>query len=152
MRVALARPSALRLVTLAALFAGGALGQVNILTNRYNQSRTAANLNETVLTTANVNTGTFGKLGRYYVDGVIFAQPLYVSSVTVNGAAHNVLYVATMHDVLYAFDADNIGSLPLWTLDFRNLAAGISPSPVHIGVEDGTTPEWRILSASLALR
>ena len=112
--------------------------QVNILTNRYNQSRTAANINETQLTHANVNTGSFGKLGKYSVDGVIYAQPLYVQNVTVNGASHNVLYVATMHDVLYAFDADNVGSLPLWTLDFRNLAAGIAPAPVHIGVGDGT--------------
>jgi hypothetical protein len=104
-------------------------GQVNVLTNRYNQSRTAANLNETILTTSNVNTSTFGKLGTYSVDGVIYAQPLYAQGVTVNGVVHNVLYVATMHDVLYAFDADNIGSLPLWTLDFRNLSQGIAPDP-----------------------
>lgn len=115
-----------------------ALGQVNVVTNRYDQSRTAANLNETILNTSNVNTATFGKLGSYSVDGVIYAQPLYAQGVMVNGVPHNVLYVATMHDVLYAFDADNIGSLPLWTVDFRNPAQGISPAPLHIGIGDGT--------------
>ena len=129
-----------RLTFLAALLLNSAFGQVNVLTNRYNQARTSANTNETQLTQANVNTSTFGKLGRYSVDGVIYAQPLYVQSVAVSGSVHNVLYVATMHDVLYAFDADNVGSIPLWTLDFRNLAAGISAAPIHIGVGDQTDP------------
>jgi len=105
--------------------------QVNVLTNRYNQSRTAANLNETTLTPANVNTTTFGKLGTYAVDGVIYAQPLYVQGLTINGVTHNVLFVGTMHDVMYAFDADKIGSSPLWTLDFRS--ATVAPAPIHIG-------------------
>jgi len=113
-------------------------GQVNVLTNRYNQSRTSANLNETTLTTSNVNTTTFGALGTYAVDGVIFAQPLYAQGVMVNGVSHNVLYVATMHDVLYAFDADNIGSLPLWVLDFRNLSQSVLPAPINVGEGDGT--------------
>jgi len=51
----------------------------------------------------------------------------------INGASHNVLFIGTMHDVMYAFDADNPGSAPLWTLDFRNAAAGIEPAPIHIG-------------------
>ena len=107
------------LVTMLAL-TGTAIGQVNVLTNRYNPSRTAANLSETILNTTNVVAGQFGKLGTYPVDGVIYAQPLYVQGVTVNGAVHNVLYVATMHNVLYAFDADNVGSAPLWSVDFRS--------------------------------
>ena len=128
----------LRGVCLAIAFSQVGFGQVNVLTNRYNPANTSANLKETVLTTSNVNTTTFGKTGSYFVDGVIFAQPLYAQGVTVNGAAHNVLFVATMHDVLYAFDADKVGSLPLWTADFRNLAQGIAPAPVHIGSSDGT--------------
>ncbi len=120
------------------LFSQVGFGQVNVLTNRYNPANTSANLNETVLTTANVNTTTFGKAGSYFVDGVIFAQPLYAEGITVNGTVHNVLFVATMHDVLYAFDADQVGSLPLWTADFRNLAQGIAPAPVHIGTSDGS--------------
>ena len=127
-----------KVALLASCFLFTAFAQVNVLTNRYNQARTAANINETQLTQANVNTASFGKLGKYSVDGAIYAQPLYVQNVMVNGAPHNVLYVGTMHDVLYAFDADNIGSLPLWTIDFRNLAAGITPAPIHIGVGDGT--------------
>lgn len=120
--------------------AASGVAQVNIVTNRYDQSRTAANLNETILTTANVNTSTFGKLGTYFVDGVVYAQPLYVQGVTVNGATHNVLYVATMHDVLYAFDADKVGSLPLWAVDFTNLAQRVSPAPVIVGAGDGSDP------------
>jgi len=132
-------PRQARLIALAASFLlPNAFGQVNILTNRYNQARTAANASETQLTQANVNTTSFGKLGTYSVDGVIYAQPLYVQNVMVNGVPHNVLYVATMHDVLYAFDADNVGSLPLWALDFRNLAAGITPAPVTVGIGDGS--------------
>jgi len=101
-----------------------AFAQVNILENRFDQSRTAANLSETVLTPANVNAASFGKSWTSQVDGAIFAQPLYVSNVSINGATHNVLYVATMNDVVYAFDADK-PQAPLWIRDYR--APGVTP-------------------------
>ncbi len=114
------------LVLLIAAFSQPASAIINVVTNRYDNNRTGVNLSETVLSPATVNGNTFGKLWSYPVDGAIFAQPLYVQGVTVSGASSplNVLYVATMHDVVYAFDADNPGS-PLWTHDYR--ATGITP-------------------------
>src|ERR1700690_2274364 len=83
--------------------AGPAWSQVNVLTERYDNSRTGANLNETVLNNSNVNVNQFGLLYTYTVDGSIYAQPLYVPNVTIPGVGtYNVLYVVTMNDVIYA--------------------------------------------------
>jgi Abnormal spindle-like microcephaly-assoc'd, ASPM-SPD-2-Hydin len=113
--------------------APGASGQVNVTMNRYDQASTGANLNETQLNTSNVNSTQFGKLYSYAVDGSIYAQPLYVSGVNIPGqGTHNVLYVATMNDVVYAFDADsntaNAGIL--WSDDFRSPSAGVTAIPI----------------------
>ncbi len=94
-------------------------GQVNILSNHYDNARTGANLSETSLNVTNVDASQFGKLYSYTVDGAVYAQPLYVSGVTINGVPHNVLFVATMNDKVYAFDADS-NSPPLWSRDFTN--------------------------------
>src|SRR5258707_13538447 len=73
-----------------------ATGGTDVLTSRYNDSRTGANLNETTLTPANVNASSFGKLFSYKVDGYVFAQPLEVSQLRMgDGKVHNVLFVAT---------------------------------------------------------
>lgn len=82
--------------------------QVNVVTHHYNLSRTGANLQEIQLTTSNVNTSTFGLLWSYAVKGQVYAQPLYVTGVTIPGVSEkkNILYVADMHDFVYAFDAD----------------------------------------------
>jgi hypothetical protein len=102
--------------------------QVNVLSNRYDNNRSAANLSETALTTANVNASTFGKLGEYVVDGVMFAQPLYVHGLNLgSGGVHNMLYVATMHDVVYGFDADTIAA-PIWTRDYRSTSVTADPN------------------------
>ncbi|HEY0746450.1 MAG TPA: fibronectin type III domain-containing protein [Steroidobacteraceae bacterium] len=77
-------------------------------------SRDGANTQEFALTTANVNTTTFGKLFSCAVDGAIYAQPLWVANLTINGAKHNVVIVATQHDSVYAFDADASPCLLLW--------------------------------------
>ncbi len=92
------------------------LGQVTVPTNLNDARRSGANLNETVLNTSNVSVNSFGKLFSRAVDGQIYAQPLYISSVTVPGqGVHNVVYIATEHDSVYAYDADNPGaSTPLW--------------------------------------
>jgi hypothetical protein len=85
----------------------------DVLTYHYDNARTGLNVNEKILTTTNVKSATFGKVGFYSVDGQVNAQPLYLSQVPIpNQGAHNVVYVATEHDSVYAFDADS-GSV-LW--------------------------------------
>src|SRR5213594_1366713 len=96
---------------------GPVASTVDVITYHYDNSRSGQNLNETVLTPANVNSTKFGKLGEFVVDGKVDAQPLYLSQVTIGGQKKNVLYVATEHGSVYAFDADSINgtaSTVLW--------------------------------------
>jgi uncharacterized protein (TIGR03437 family) len=117
----------IRIFLLALCAAGAARAQVDVLTANYDNNRTGANLNEGVLNTNNVNPTQFGKLWAYPVDGQVYAQPLYVHALTMPGkGALNVLYVATMHNSVYAFDADAAnGTAPLWQV---NLGATVDPS------------------------
>ena len=78
----------------------------DVLTYHNDLSRTGQNTNETILTTANVNSADFGLLFSMSVDSTVDAQPLYVSSLTIAGVSHNVIYTATENDSVYAFDAD----------------------------------------------
>jgi fibronectin type 3 domain-containing protein len=77
-------------------------------------SRDGANTHEFALTTSIVKTATFGKLFSCPVDGAIYAQPLWVSNLTIAGAKHNVIIVATQHNSVYAFDADTSPCVTLW--------------------------------------
>lgn len=89
----------------------------DVLTQHNDNGRTGANLNETILSTSNVNPSDFGALYRIPVDGEIYAQPLYITNVDFGTRGrHNVLLVATMHNTLYAFDADT--GEPLWIRRF----------------------------------
>jgi hypothetical protein len=108
-------------------FATFVQAQVNVTTNRNDNQGTGANLHETTFTTANVNVERFGKLFTLPVQGSVFAQPLYLSGVEIPGRGrHNVVYIATMDDHLYGFDADKPGA-PLWHRDLKN---GASPVPI----------------------
>jgi hypothetical protein len=103
-----------------------ALGQVNVTTYHNDIGRTGQNLNETILTPSNVQT-QFGKLFSQTVDGQIYTQPLYMSGITIGGATHNVVYVATENDSVYAFDADTNGgsnASPLWMASMLTSAHG----------------------------
>jgi hypothetical protein len=92
--------------------------------------RTGSNPGETVLAPSNVNFNQFGKLLSYTLDGQTLATPLYVPNVAIPGmGAHNVVYVATEHDSVFAFDADGLVSTPLWQTSFINPAAGITTEP-----------------------
>lgn len=89
-------------------------GSVNVLTYHNDVARTGQNLNETILTPSNVHSTTFGKLGFLSVQGLVDAEPLYASNLTIGGAKHNVVFVVTEHDMAYAFDADTFAQL--WTV------------------------------------
>jgi hypothetical protein len=93
--------------------------RAQVTTSQYDNSRTNANLHEKILTPENVNTKEFGKLGAFKVDGPVYAQPLFLPSVEIPGkGAHDVLYVATEHDSVYAFDINRPGDPPLWHVSF----------------------------------
>ncbi len=114
-----------------------AFGQaVNVLTQHNDLSRSGANPNETILTTANINSSSFGKLFSLPVDGFVYAQPLYVSRLALpNQGTHNVVYVATAHDSVYAFDADS--GAPYWHVSLGTPVPSGVIGTVNIQVEVG---------------
>jgi hypothetical protein len=90
-----------------------------IVTSQYDNLRTGATLNEKLLGPQNVNAKRFGKLGAFKVDGAVYPQPLFIPSVEIPGkGTHDLLYVATEHDSVYAFDAYRPNDPPLWQVSF----------------------------------
>jgi hypothetical protein len=114
-----------------------------VLTYKYDNDRTGQNPNETVLNQSNVNSSQFGLHVAYPVDGQIYAQPLFVPNLNIGGSMHNVVFVATENDSVYAFDADEKGSpgSPLWQASFSNPSKGITPIPSSDLQCDNITPE-----------
>jgi hypothetical protein len=135
--------------TLLTLFlAAGALAQTTVVTAHNDISRTGQNTSETILTPANVNATAFGKLFSYPVDGQTYAQPLYVPGVTMGagsaqpGTKHNVVFVATEHDSIFAFDADSNGGAnasPLWKITLLDTAHGAAAGATTVPASDLST-------------
>ena len=117
------------------LFAVGAVfgclhGEAQILTAQYDNARTGATPRETTLTPANVNVGRFGKIFSFPVDGDVYAQPLFLPNVEIPGkGTHNVIYIATEHNSVYAFDAGGVPAEPLWHVNFLNAGSGVGTVP-----------------------
>ncbi|MFP5237806.1 MAG: chitobiase/beta-hexosaminidase C-terminal domain-containing protein [Acidobacteriota bacterium] len=105
---------------------------IPVTTWRYDLTHSGANTKETALTPANVASNAFGKLFSLSVDDRVFAQPLYVPNLKMSdGKVHNVLFVATENDTIYAFDADTKGN-PIWKISLLTAAygAGAGATPV----------------------
>src|SRR5437870_445149 len=117
------------------------LAQTSVTTWHYDNARTSANTSETVLTPSNVNSASFGKLTTLPVDGFVVANPLYLPGVNVLGqGVHNIVYVATLHDSVYAFDADSINNPPLWMTSILNYSpAGATSVPSSVKRDSNTT-------------
>jgi hypothetical protein len=115
------------------LLPGAAISQVNVLTYHNDNGRTGQNLNETILTPANVNQSTFGKIFRYNLDGDVYTQPLIVSGMNIPGQGiHDVAFVATENNSVYALDADsNTGANAgvLWHVNLGPAAPSGSGTP-----------------------
>ena len=123
--------------------------QVSVLTQRYDAARSGVNANETILTPSSATTNNFGKLFSVPVDGYVYAQPLYVPNVLIPGqGAHNVVYIVTEHDSVYAYDADGLALQPLWKVNFTN-PPNVTTVPLSANTDPGATdvvPEVGITS------
>ena len=101
-----------------------------VLTSQYDNARTGSDPHETILTPQNVNLRQFGKLFTFHVDGAVYAQPLYIPGLEIPGKRkHNVVFVATEHDSIYAFDADGHPAEPLWRVSLLNPKVDARPVP-----------------------
>src|ERR1700733_8295354 len=119
--------------TLALLFAflcitaTCARAQVDVLTQHNDSARTGTNLRETVLTPENVNKAQFGMLFKRVLDDQLYTQPLIATNVQVDGGMHDIVYVTTVNNSVYAFDANDAeASAPLWHVNFGAPANGHS--------------------------
>ncbi len=126
-----------------------------VLTAQYDNFRTGANLHEKVLKPSNIGSGSFGRLFSRTVDGDVFAQPLYVPSLEMPGIGkRNVIFAATEHDSVYAFDVNGTRDAPLWKASFIDPQHGVVTVPEEdvrcpfITPEVGITPTPVIDAAS----
>ena len=138
------RRPALKVLVVSTALAGAAVS-AQVLTAQYDNARSGATVHEVTLEPANVNSRQFGKIFSFKVDGDVYAQPLYLPRVPIPGKGlHNVVYIATEHDSVYAFDADGRPSEPLWHASF--LSSGVRAVPSgdvscpFIAPEIGITP------------
>ena len=118
---------------------------VPVLTWRYDQTHAGQNTSETALTTANVNADSFGKLFALKVDSTVYPQPLYVPNLKMSdGLTHNVLFVETSNDTMYAFDADSNGGAnakPIWKVSLLSTDHGAASGATAIPWQDTGSPD-----------
>ena len=139
-----AAASAALALTLAAIPASAQ----NVTTQHYDNSRSGANTAESILTTSNVKAANFGRLFSQPVDGQIYAQPLYMSGITIGGQTHNVVFVATENDTVYAFDADTNGGVnasPLWKASMLTSAHGANTTVTVSSIPNGNVSTTDIM-------
>jgi len=114
------------------LACGASRASAQVTTSQYDNLRTGATLNEKTLTPQNVNASQFGKLGAFKVDGAVYAQPLFLPAVEIPGKGkHDVLFVATEHDSVYAFDAYRPNGAPLWQVSLLDKKLGDDTVPAR---------------------
>jgi hypothetical protein len=108
-----------------------------VTTYKEDNSRSGNHATETTLNTSNVNQNSFGKRVSYPLDGQSYTQPLYLPNITIGSATHNIVYVTTEHDSVYAFDADQTNATaPLWHVNFLNPPSVVSPSNTDVTCND----------------
>ena len=136
---------ALVLLTCAPNLSAQTATPVPVSTWRYDLTHAGQNTNETLLTPSNVNVDSFGKLFSMRVDSTVYAQPLYVPGLTMNdGQVHNVLFVATENDSIYAFDADSNGGAnakPIWQISLLTSAYGAGAGATAVDWHDSGSPD-----------
>jgi hypothetical protein len=136
----------LRVVFCFSIITVASWGQTSVLTYHNDVQRTGQNLSETLLTPANVKSSTFGKVFSFKTVGNVYAQPLYMPSVSIAGkGSHNVVFIATENDSVYAFDADGKSTTALWFRSFLDTTNGITSVP-ESDVGGPITPEYGITS------
>jgi hypothetical protein len=115
------------------------------LTWRYDLGHAGQNTHETALNLSNVNSSSFGKLFALPVDSTVYAQPLYVPGLKMSdGQVHNVVFVATENDSIYAYDADSNGGAnanPLWQISLLTAAYGAASGAVAVPWQDNGSPD-----------
>src|SRR5664280_2464725 len=139
--------SPVKLLSVTMFFSLLSHAQVNILTANGNNDRNNSNLQETQLSPATVTSSAFGKLGVFPVDGQVYSQPLMVSGLSIpGGGTHNVVFVSTMHNSVYAFDADAMSPVSrLWQV---NLGSSV-PTLLLYGPDGDIANEAGILSTGV---
>src|SRR5438128_1129366 len=121
----------------------------DVLTYHNDNARTGQNLNETILNTSNVNVNTFGKLFILPADGKVDAEPLYVSNLTMSTGTHNVVFVATEHDSVYAYDTDPGALLLLDNIVYMAWSSHCDDYPYTgwiMGYDERTLAQTRLLN------